>query len=90
MKYNSTFNCDSTISDDSNDSDSSSVIQFILQDYRLTETRNIVDLTCSVDELSLSDLETVDSWLIHKYNRFENSNLLSFKKRSRKSDQLIR
>jgi len=90
MKYNSTFDCDSTLSDDSNDSDSSSVIQFIFQDYRLTETRNIVDLTCSVDELSLSDLETVDSWLIHKYNRFENSNLLSFKKRSRKSDQLIR
>ena len=90
MKYNSTFDCDSTLSDDSNDSDSSSVIQFIFQDYRLTETKNIVDLTCSVDELSLSDLETVDSWLIHKYNRFENSNLLSFKKRSRKSDQLIR
>ena len=90
MKYNSTFDCDSTLSDDSSDSDSSSVIQFIFQDYRLTETRNIVDLTCSVDELSLSDLETVDSWLIHKYNRFENSNLLSFKKRSRKSDQLIR
>ena len=90
MKYNSTFDCDSTLSDDSNDSDSSSVIQFIFQDYRLTETRNIVDLTCSVDALSLSDLETVDSWLIHKYNRFENSNLLSFKKRSRKSDQLIR
>ena len=90
MKYNSTFDCDSTLSDDSNDSDSSSVIQFIFQDYRLLETRNIVDLTCSVDELSLSDLETVDSWLIHKYNRFENSNLLSFKKRSRKSDQLIR
>jgi len=90
MKYNSTFDCDSTLSDDSNDSDSSSVIQFIFQDYRLTETRNIVDLTCSVDELSLSDIETVDSWLIHKYNRFENSNLLSFKKRSRKSDQLIR
>ena len=80
MKYNSTFDCDSTLSDDSNDSDSSSVIQFIFQDYRLTETRNIVDLTCSVDALSLSDLETVDSWLIHKYNRFENSNLLSFKK----------
>ena len=90
MKYNSTFDCDSTLSDDSNDSDSSSVIQFIFQDYRLTETRNIVDLTCSVDEVSLSDIETVDSWLIHKYNRFENSNLLSFKKRSRKSDQLIR
>ena len=90
MKYKSTFDCDSTLSDDSNDSDSSSVIQFIFQDYRLTETRNIVDLTCSVDELSLSDIETVDSWLIHKYNRFENSNLLSFKKRSRKSDQLIR
>ena len=70
MKYNSTFDCDSTLSDDSNDSDSSSVIQFIFQDYRLTETRNIVDLTCSVDELSLSDLETVDSWLIDKYNRF--------------------
>ena len=90
MKYNSTFDCDSTLSDDSNDSDSSSVIQFIFQDYRLTETRNIVDITCSVDELSLSDIETVDSWLIHKYNRFENSNLLSFKKRSRKSNQLIR
>ena len=90
MKYNSTFDCDSTLSDDSNDSDSSSVIQFIFQDCRLTETRNIVDLTCSVDEVSLSDIETVDSWLIHKYNRFENSNLLSFKKRSRKSDQLIR
>ena len=90
MKYNSTLDCDSTLSDDSNDSDSSSVIQFIFQDYRLTETRNIVDLTCSVDELSLSDLETVDSWLIDKYNRFENSYLLSFKKRSRKSDQLIR
>ena len=70
MKYNSTFDCDSTLSDDSNDSDSSPVIQFIFQDYRLTETRNIVDLTCSVDELSLSDLETVDSWLIDKYNRF--------------------
>ena len=80
MKYNSTFDCDSTLSDDSNDSDSSSVIQFIFQDYRLTETRNIVDLTCSVDELSLSDLDTVDSWLIDKYVRFENSNLLSFKK----------
>ena len=79
MKYNSTFDCDSTLSDDSNDSDSSSVIQFIFQDYRLTETRNIVDLTCSVDELSLSDLDTVDSWLIDKYVRFENSNLLSFK-----------
>ena len=61
MKYNSTFNCDSTISDDSNDSDSSSVIQFIFQDYRLTETRNIVDLACFVDELGLSDLDTVNS-----------------------------
>ena len=90
MKLKYIFDCDSFLSDGSYDSDSNSVIQFIFQDNRLRESRNIVDLTCFVDESDLSHLETVDSWSIDKYNQNENSNLLSFKNRSRKPDQLKR
>ena len=86
MKWKSIFDCDSTLLDGSCDYDSSSVVQFIFQDIILKDNRNIVDSTCVIDELALSRLETVDTLLIDKYNRFENSNLSSFKKQSQKSD----